>query len=180
MARVINTTTAVLAGGIQQHVTRSLTEFGQFWLMPLPLAVVCSWGLSLSWHCFFGKLLSTDTGAGCSKQWFSWGKWMIDSSITEKREREGGTAQHPEAGSPSREGGEGERLSFTEERCDFPFSLLNSKTWNTRSAVDLCVYRLLWSGHWNISSCGALGGMLYTEFMNKVRFSSCSSKILKV
>lgn len=107
-------------------------------------------------------------------------KWMIDSSITEKREREGGTAQHPEAGSPSLEGGEGERLSFTEERCDFPFSLLNSKTWSTRSAVDLRVYRLLWSGHWNISSCGALGGMLYTEFMNKVRFSSCSSKILKV
>lgn len=89
MARVINTTTAVLAGGIQQHVTRSLTEFGQFWLMPLPLAVVCSWGLSLSWHCFFGKLLSTDTGAGCSKQWFSWGKvddWQ--QHHWEERERE--------------------------------------------------------------------------------------------
>lgn len=172
MARAINRITAVLAGGIPQHVTRGCTEFGrlrQVWLTPLPLPVVPSRGLSPKCHCLFGKPIGTDAGAGCSGEWFSWGE--VDDRQQprwEERERE---EQHSiqRLGAPVGKGGEGERLPFTEERRDFPLSLLNSKTPNAKSAVDLCFYRSLRSGHWNKSSCGAPGGMLYMEFMNKVR-----------
>lgn len=92
MARAINRITAVLAGGIPQHVTRGCTEFGrlrQVWLTPLPLPVVPSRGLSPRCHCFFGKLIGTDAGAGCSGEWFSWGE--VDDRQRprwEERERE--------------------------------------------------------------------------------------------
>ena len=86
MARAINRITAVLAGGIQQHVTCGLTEFGWVWLTPLPPPAFCSQGLSPRCHCFFGKLLGMDTGVGCSRQRFSWGK-VTDSSTAGKSER---------------------------------------------------------------------------------------------
>lgn len=80
-------------------------------------------------------------------------------------EGEGGAAQNPESGS-GMGSGRGGRLCWGTE--GFSPLLLNSRTWNTKSPVDLCFYRSLWSRLWNKISCGALGGMLYTELINKV------------
>lgn len=90
MARAINRITAVLAGGIPQHVTRGCTEFGrlrQVWLKPLPPPVVPSWGLSPKCHCFFGKLIARTQGQDAPESDFHGVKWMIDSSPAGKRER---------------------------------------------------------------------------------------------
>lgn len=118
--------------------------------------------------CPLGSCLAWPEGQDAPEREFHGVRWMMDSSSAGERERGGGTAQNPRSGSPGWEGGEGGRLARTEEQNDFPLSLLNSKTWNTKSTVDLYFYRSLWSRLWNKSSCGALGGMLYTEFNNKV------------
>lgn len=167
MARAINRITAVLAGGIQQHVTWGLAEFGWVWLYAPSSPEVRSWGVSPRCHCGLGKLTSTAVGEDAPESDFGGVKWMIDSSAAGKRER--GRNSTASRGWEPQSGRRGERLPFTEEQRDFPFSLFSSKTWNTKSTLDLCFYRSLRSGHWNKSSWGALGGMLCTEFMNKVR-----------
>lgn len=102
MAWAINRITAVLAGGIRQHVTCGWAEFGWLRLTPLPLPVVPSRGVLRGVTDSLGSRSARRQGQDAPESDFHGVKWMIDSSPAGKRER-GGTAQHPEAGSPSRE-----------------------------------------------------------------------------
>lgn len=130
-----------------------------------PSSACCAPGLPPRGPCTLGICLARTEGQDAPEKEFH---GLRSTAAPLGRVREGGTAQNPQSGSPRWEVGEGGRLPRAEEQDDFPLSLLNSKTWNTKSTVDLSFYRSLWSRLWNKSSCGAPRGMLYTEFINKV------------
>lgn len=154
---------AVLAGGTQQHVTCGVTDFAWVWLSPFP----CLVHSRASLH--FRRLPGTGRGAGCCREGISWGE--MDDRQQHHRGEWGREGQRRIPGLGVRDGKwqeEGDWLVLR-NRMIFPSPSWTLKLETPReSTVDLCFYRSLWSRLWNKSSCGALGGMLHTEFTNKV------------
>lgn len=128
-------------------VTFAVTNLA--WLCLSPSS---AWALPLRRACTLGSCLAQRGRRLQRGNFVGWDGWWTAAA---PGEGEGGAVQNPESGS-GMGSGRGGRLCWGTE--GFSPLLLNSRTWNTKSPVDLCFYRSLWSRLWNKISCGALGG----------------------